>query len=1659
MQTKNLVKGGNEMKSRKILAVLLSLAILVTAIPMEFYAQAVEETKTVVDHENAEQYLYFNRYTVNSTGAKMGVSGGSRGDLRWDNPALYEKPTGIYTPIYSSGVDAGFDRWPYIAVKVDVEKDGEYEISSVVNIEGLTPTYDTFGMIVDGVTHVLKFTKGTKSTVTEKVKLSQGTHIIVFTTPMPEDTKSETSSSSATENDYPWFDYHSFTFSEGMTVTKPTRDEIHASVSGSTRIEAENTAYVKWNEHNTTNGYKNIEQGADHSGGAIVGGAVRATFTQSYEDLQLYLDKKTTAYVQYTVEAPSDGIYQIRVGLWADKGTNVDGTEKPFSVVLVNDDVYQAKYTGNWSRLEAVNLAVELKQGINIIRCTALTTDQGVLQESKWISHDYLEIESKLTAVANGTSQELVGEDAKVLSNKYNDTAGNDSLGGVDASLVRVDKPSIETLEDDFNTKSHRWPWTALSVTAAKDGYYDISIDVGANTKSTSKQIGMLVDGKAYCLPFSVAKYDTMIDASVYLTAGSHTIVFTTPMPETKEEVAAIISDSDNLAYSYLDWDKFYFSTGLTVNDCKLSSTTGIEAEDTNYVSYNGNYEVQSHIGVSGGAVAGIKKHDDEIRTYDDLQQYLDWHGTSFVEYKLEAPEDGEYEIVLGTMAKCIADGKNNDKPYVAVLVNGEIYKAQYKSDWNEIEKIFLNVNLKKGENVIRCTAVTEEQQDNMYLVYDYFEYDEQLTAISLEDTKVSFSTVNAGDETKILSNLYADNGDTLGSANLGHLKYDKLSLDNLTVDNLQRIPYAAMKVTAEADGYYDIKASVGVKTDGSSNYIDLMVDGTAVYSLGFALNNSSSIGSTIYLTEGTHILVFTTPMPETKEMADALTTTDEIYLAYPWFDYNSFLIDSRLIVEDVPATQEVQNPFYNRVEAENAEYVVYNGYKSEAESAEMASGGYVIGGVARHTLRQTFEELKEWVDSSDGHTSYVEYAVMAPSNDTYQIRVGITPGTVDKSQTKPFAAVLVNGDVYKAQFTGNWNDTQAIKLDIKLKKGLNIIRVTSLTTDQECIKVSSWINQDYIDLDKRLTALKRSVITAEAENSQYINLYTVNDGMPSDNASGGKVLGSADLKRMAGSKMTVEKLTTDKLIVVPYFSYTVNAPTDGYYSMSLHMTPDGDIKEGYLAMVIDDHVNAVRYVHNGTNTVRNKMNVVVWLEKGEHVLTFTASMPKDSNEKAAYSDRWVNFDCLLLYDGLTLAATQKAPTEISEMLKLEAEEYGLPNMTKIVSGTHYSEGAGFGGAYYAGAQTSSQITKTGIDGRRTPYVEYTIEATKAGNYTVYFSANFGVYKEPKNIEEACVAVSCNGTTSILKTPVSVGKGTSVMLEATLSLQKGRNIVQITHCTSDSWTEEGYPYVDFDYIEITKNTAKDIEFISRADVLEAENSQMDSCAKETISAASGGTVVGYADYAYIDENDITFEKLDLKNLGGMSRVTYTVSAQKAGTYSIAVQFVGGTATYSYNELKERDTIGFAMAVNGEGKQLIEFHPTGTNSVVYSRVLSVDLKEGENTIMFTISLADYLSGYSPRIESEYRLYWINHDALYLQEGLSLIEAEQSAGAQDTDVNHRQLKVKTGAMSNDKGFLNSSETLAIVIIGTSSSILLIILGIYLWKKYKKQKNKSM
>lgn len=943
-----------------------------------------------------------------------------------------------------------------------------------------------------------------------------------------------------------------------------------------------------------------------------------------------------------------------------------------------------------------------------------------------------------------------------------------------------------------------------------------------------------------------------------------------------------------------------------------------------------------------GGFTAG----EDTKAYYEAAKMACDKWGIPYIDlYSGTAADGRSYSLDVLQVDKVAENFINNDPQEIHLSAAGYAQICPYIAQW--METLAVNTNPVPEQN----SGKHIDANDGEKVLYGGF-------TPKCEHTG---DEALAGLQDRVYTGMVED------QANIEMLPLAK--------DMLGDWAFASIAVEAAQDGEYTIRAEMAAKV---AYQMGMLVDGE-VYTLQYTKENGyyQFIEQTVYLTQGTHYITVTAAMPEDDNALDG-----DAWNVYPWTNISAIIVDEGLQVMSKPALEDVTGklqsytPAYTRVEAENTEYVLYNNYNTPNESNTAASGGMVVGGAWNSTYQQTYQELEKWM-SYKGN-AYVEYAVVAPAEGKYDIRVAFLAGSNDKSIQKPYIAVVVNETTYQAQFTKNWNQIDKVKLTVNLKKGLNIIRCTSITTDQDIYKVKGWINHDFLDLDTRLTPVKRiGPVKIEAESSQYYNKLTVQEGGETEAASG-KVLGSSDRRYVKALELSLNQVSQNNLRQVPYVSFTVVAPQSGYYPIRVAMAGDGRLKKSTVGMLVDGQMNMVTYSRTDKTTNGAMLETLVYLSAGEHVLTFTTPMPAQKDPNANYSYYWSNFDYIMLYDGLTLARNQKAPTAEPEYTRLEVEEHAMFNLNK-------NNGTAAGNAYYKCSQSIAQILENGIDGSRTPYVELTVYAEKAGSYVLYVGVSVGM-TEGNTVEDADVQLVMELNGSLSAHWVYAAKTTNyTILPLQVELKQGANSLRLTHLSSDAHFG-GTTWIDYDFIEMPQWVAREVSFKKPGELMEAETARYDGFGESLGNNYSGGRYLGRANYDTVAEVNITFDNLDPKNLNGVPYVTYRVFAEKAGTYPVTVGFGAGLTNYTTEEMKQGVPASFVAIVNGESKQRVEFM-LGSPSTNMTRMVMLELREGENEVTFTGTTTEYVIDRIPRNEETYRLVWIDQDYMLLGDGLS------------------------------------------------------------------------
>lgn len=1509
---------------KKILAAFLAFALMITAVQWDnlsiVKAEETGRTSVSAKDDDWSDYLLLNRYQ--DSGDMFGAY--SQGDMRYDYPSLYEEMYGIY----NSSLQDKANRWNYIATKVNAEKDGQYRISVSVKSGNTSAVFKTFGMIVDGAMYVLEVSSSKYETLSQDIYLTAGEHVIIFTTPMPRDAKSAVGYASSSTA-YPYFDMYSFTVSVGLEfVSAPSTDDVKGYMTSYQRVEAENTDYVLYNKNYGTSstvtyttrnnvGVTSVvgASGCDISDDTVSDGETNINTTQTYESLATYLDKKVTSYAQYSVKAEKTGTYNIRIGAYVEGSGTM-----PYGTVLVNDKAYKAQFSGNWNGMDAVNLAVELEAGVNIIRLVGVTADQT--DSVAWIGYDFLEVQKGLEIVAPGSTNILPELSSYLVSNNYSSTESN-TYGGAVTSTLRTDFPSIETLQEVSFTKLGNWPWAGMKVNAPYDGFYDISFYMGTDKGALSAQIGMIIDGdrfesKGYTIGTDAKQ---ILNASTWLTKGEHTLVFTTPMPATQEIINNNVT-SDTVS-KYYPWMNFYgastywqFSLGggleaLDPDASLINDTVGIEAENTEYVTYSDGFSVKKYPGTSSGQIVAGVTSDSQLSSYADINKdYIEWDKTDFVQFAINAEKAGNYDITLGV----VSTRESNEiieAPKAALLVNGKKYEVT-TATWGKVSNITIaDVALNQGNNIIMCTSATNDVAGTM-ISFDYFGIEEGNSFVAIADLKTK-TEIAAGDETRVLPNLYVDNGTTLGGA-ASDATYKpernaKISIEGLTTDKLYIVPYAAIKATASYSGYYDISlkfSSMRQHADITkyANNIGVLIDGK-VYPVQFSGTGSATVQTSIYLEAGTHTIVFTAPMPLLQETANNTNIAENN--RYPWADMGSITLYG-LNVEDglCPTITEAEShPEYIRIEAEDTEsgYVIYNKYDS-IDSSTIASGRKLMGGISEgNDIKENYSTLAGDANNQGylvkSGMPYIQYAVNAPHTEgvqNYKIRVAYF---ANYSTTKPYIAVLVNDSVYKAEFTGASDTIGIVELEVGMKPGINVIRCTSHTLEQT--STCGWINQDFLDVDKRLTLVPQGTqnLTAVGGNetlTKYAKYTAQSDGS----------LGNANTGNIRTDAPSIETLKQDGMVNLlsrwPYVAMKVNAKVDGYYDISAYVDVRTDALSHQIGMLVDGQVYCMPYAYSASQLDSDSesdaiINASVYLTKGAHVLIFTSPMPKTSAEAAkAIADAkqssvypWFNLDYFTLSTGLEVLELTDDELTASVKTRVEAEDEKKATYNIYTKESNSSAS----NSYVVGGVSKTNLIQTLEDASKymdkysTPYVQYAINAPEDGTYLVNVRSYVGGTANDDyaltDVAAPYVGVWVNGESTKAQFTAWNAFNNAVV---EVALKEGINYVRVMGLTTEQdCVSKISCYVNHDYIEVESGLTV-VAVSELAEIQEFSAAKSDTILSNNYT--NNGTSLGSADCDDMKYDRVSVESLANSDLGRIAYAAVKITASENGYYDFAV---------------------------------------------------------------------------------------------------------------------------------------------------------------------------
>jgi len=1015
-------------------------------------------------------------------------------------------------------------------------------------------------------------------------------------------------------------------------------------------IEAEDTEYAVWNK------YTKAESNANASGGSMAagGGGYFAWFDKadSNEDLvNGVLDKTNSTYIAFYVEAAKAGTYYLSTAgtFWCSKQyleIKANGGECYHAAFLVNPSkkladpdatvAYKANYEGGTaasarqSYRSTETVAVTLEKGLNVIYVLPLTREQDnssnwqeeemttLGSQNSWANVDCLKItgDSQVTAVKAQALTLNVG-DAPYVKN-YTATAGAD-VGSASWSDRTI------AIDEMTTANVNSLPYVSYTVNAPADGYYDITAVIG-NAENDTCAVAFMVEGKAQAREYvfqtdGAAKAE--VDLSVYLTEGDHVITLIAPTSRTDADESANgiwcdytqlklyggLTQATIISNPKMDWwyaeaefkDEGYalwhtYSTTETNNDAKrdYANATGTMIGSGN-TAYNPTLATLQAGGVSKDSLSAVTIYVD-------------------------APAAGNYSFKARYRLNNpgIWDSTNKvwtAQPFGAFMVNGEAcvqanfpQSAQY--NWTYDTEV-VELSLYEGINEITFIPMTK---DTRISGSDWTNIDCVFVDTALQVAKVPTTTLKDAAPQDGAPYLYNNNNSgSVGGSQLRAITNLKIHAGN-AADNLHYIPSVSYTVDVPVEAYYTLTQYIS-NYSAESTYV-VFVDGKPVATRDYVVG-SKILDMSCRLPKGTHTVSVTILLPKDEAAAASF--------AYGWMDFYGLQLDTDLTL----AAQQLTAPVAGMTVME-AESVGLNNPERSYNTTEtpwQGSGQKVLAGAAGSSI--TTDEAMIHVESH--RQAYVEYVVEAPAAGSYKLVAGVQIGGIKDDSTR-YVLMQINGTTQKITGLENNSGTlMAVPVSVELEKGANVIRVIGATKTQT--DTGHWMNQDYLAIDSRLTALSNPSAVAQADRAAYWGNYTV--------ASGGGWDGDQLGQSIKGA-FNVAELSYDNFKDASWFAYTVEAPRDGYYAIKTKvwftsLDADALAEKAKVGMLVDGKAYALECWR--TAAVSNAIaEATVYLTKGTHDLIITGALA-DSNMGA-----WVDADYLRLGGGLSVAAEQIYP-------------------------------------------------------------------------------------------------------------------------------------------------------------------------------------------------------------------------------------------------------------------------------------------------------------------------------------------------------------------------------------------------------------------------------
>ena len=683
------------------------------------------------------------------------------------------------------------------------------------------------------------------------------------------------------------------------------------------------------------------------------------------------------------------------------------------------------------------------------------------------------------------------------------------------------------------------------------------------------------------------------------------------------------------------------------------------------------------------------------------------------------------------------------------------------------------------------------------------------------------------------------------------------------------------------------------------------------------------------------------------------------------------------MVISCVPATNlmpEAQATVtYTTIEAENTEYAVWNRY-TNAEVNEMYSGGSAAAGAPSgiypywDKADDSTEDLAaNFLDKSN--TPYVAYYVEAPADGTYSIKMKaqiLPSSSADKrfeDTSLYYGAFYVNGKSYPALYENSSDYYNNVKgkalttqtVEVELVKGINTIICIGITEEQDYSSSNSnWANIDCLMVESSLIPVKAQQQTLYAGNAPFIYGYTtinknghIGDGGWDDNT------------------IPIDTMNTSNVSKLRSYTYTVNAPADGFYDITACYNDAGNGSDTRaIGLLVDGVTQAREFKHlDNTHTSGGSVNLSVYLTAGDHVLTITAPAKRTADDDCGTGDAsttknvaWFSYNELYLYGGLTQSVIQSNPQLSWWYAEAEYKDEGYAlwhtysttetntDAKRDYNGTNYPDkgtGKVIGGGNTINNYSLAQLQVGLLDKATASGVTVYVDAPAAGTYTFkarYRLNNPGIWDSSNKTwtEDPYSVFMVNGDfgAQAFFDKNAQYNWTYDTYETTLTLREGVNEITFIPMTADQ-RKSGSDWVNVDCIFVD----------TQLQVVKVPYS-------ETVTPNQGvthlyenitDTYVGNGVYDAAANAGINLAELGEEDLHNLPFVVYTVEAPAAGWYEITTNYkTDTTGTMGYLI----DGVAYTAEQYSTHADVWVYLTAGTHTVIATCLLPADAAAAE-----------------------------------------------------------------------------------------------------------------